>query len=331
MVAPFRGEPYNVKHLKVMGDIGQVVPQTFDLRNPDTIFEAVKHSNLVVNLIAQKSDSRHFTMDSVNIDGARLIAKIAREAGVERFIHVSTASYNPHSCSAWIRSKSLGEDAVREIFPSATILRPTDMFGIEDTLLTRPSELIRYSPVFPMYKPDRKIQPVWVDDVARAVLEAAANDATAGKVYELGGPAVYTHRQLYEFLFELLFHKPYILEKPDFFVENYAKLAAKIHRNPRWTPEIIEQLAYDNTLKNDVRHALSFEHLGIPEDELTSVHRYAINAVRMFRRVHRYDANVQDSWIHPASYKAHSVNAQPQNLKRAMNAGKPSIPTADNY
>ena len=329
MVIPYRGEPYNVKHLRVMGDIGQVVPQTWDLRNPDTIYNAVKHSNLVVNLVAQKADSRHFKMDSVNVDGARLIAKIAREAGVERFIHVSTANHNVDSSSAWIRSKSQGENEVRSVFPSATIVRPTDMFGLEDSLLTRPAELIRYSPVFPMYKPDRQIQPVWTDDVARAILEIAAFDESAGKIFELGGPEVYTQRELYELLFELLYHQPKVLDNQqilDFILKRYAKFAHAIHRNPRWTPETLEQLQYDNIIKPSAQIAdgthenpFHFEDLGIPTDELTTLRRYAINVVRMYRRVHRYDANVQDSWIHPQSYKPNSQNIQPLNIKRAFN------------
>lgn len=328
MVIPYRGEPYNIKHLKVMGDIGQVATQTWDLRNPDTIYDAVKHSNLVVNLVAQKKDSRHFTMDSVNVDGAKLIAKIAREAGVERFVHVSTASYDPSSSSAWIRSKSEGENEVRSIFPSATIVRPTEMFGLEDTLLTRPAELIRFAPVFPMYKPERQIQPIWVDDVARGILEIAANDKTAGKVYEMAGPDVWTQRELYEFLFELLYHKPLVVDNQtivEFAIQNYAKFATTVHRNPRWTPEILEQLKYDNIATSgpladgSAALPLNMDDLGIINDELTSIRRYAINVVRMFRRVHRYDANVQDSWVHPATYKAHSANVQPQNLKRANN------------
>lgn len=328
MVVPFRGEPYNIKHLKVMGDIGQVATQTWDLRNPDTIYNAVKHSNLVINLVSQKKDSRNFKMDSVNIDGAKLIAKISREAGVERYIHVSTAAYDPESSSHWIRSKSLGENEVRATFPSATIVRPTEMFGLEDTLLTRPAELIRYAPVFPMYKPDRQIQPIWVDDVARGILEVAANDRTAGKVYEMAGPDVWTHRELYEFLFELLYHKPIVVDNEtilEFALQHYAKFASTVHRNPRWTPEILQQLQFDNIARSPTiadgspTAPFNMDDLGIINDELTSVRRYAINVVRMFRRVHRYDANVQDSWVHPAHYKAHSANAQPQNLKRANN------------
>lgn len=313
MVVPFRGEPYNVKHLKVMGDIGQVVPQLWDIRNPDSIYEALKHSNLVVNLVAQKSDTRNYTMESVNVDGAKLIAKIAREAGVERFVHVSTAGYNRYSLSEWIRTKSEGEAAVREVFPAATIIRPTSMFGIEDSLLTRPSELIRYSPVFPMYKPDRRIQPVWVDDVARGILEVSANDTTSGKIYELGGPDVWTHRELYEYLFEILYHRPTVLENPDFFVELYAKFAGKVHRNPRWTPEMIDQQQFDNVVADG---ALGFADLGIPQDELTNIRRYALNVVRMFRRPNRYDAVLQDSWVHPKGYKGTHAPTVTEDLSR---------------
>jgi NADH dehydrogenase (ubiquinone) 1 alpha subcomplex subunit 9 len=314
MVIPFRGEPYNVKHLKVTGDIGQVVPQLWDLRDPDTIYESVKHSNLVVNLCAQTADTRHFTMESVNIDGARLIAKVAREAGVERFIHVSAAGANKHSLSAWLRTKALGEEAVKDVFPAATIVRPTTMFGYDSPFLTRPAELIRHSPVFPMYKPDRLIQPVYADDVARAILEIAANDETAGKTYSLAGPEVWSQREFAEYLFEILYHKPTVLENVDKFVELYAKFFSKIHRNPRWTPEALDQQLYDNIAEQD---KLGFADLGIATDELTSLRRFAINVVRMYRRSFRYDANIKDSWISPPTYKGQRA-AVGVDLKRVL-------------
>lgn len=321
-VLPFRGEEYNMSHLKVLGDIGQNVPQLWDLRDPDSIYEAVKHSNLVVNLVAQQTHTRHFNMNDVNIDGARLIARIAREAGVERFIHVSTAGYNIHSCSEWIRSKSLGEQAVREIFPSATIIRPTTMFGIDDTLLTRPAELFRFSPVFPVYRPDRKIQPIWVDDVARAILETAADDNAAGKVFEIGGPEVMTQRQLYEFLSEILYERPQFVEGPvvEWFVQQYAKFWSKIHRNPRWTPHGLEMQDYDNIVTGTQP---GFEEIGIGQDELTSVRRYALNVVRQFRHTERYDNDLQETWVHPPTYKNPDLEQSQHHVPIELKQKKP--------
>lgn len=282
-----------------MGDIGQIAFQNLDLRDPDTIYESIRHSNLVINLIAQKADSRNFTMESVNVDGSRLIAKICREARVERLIHVSTSLYNSNSLSEWARTKSDGEKAVLEVFPKATILRPTVFFGSEDTFLSRPSQIIRWSSIYPILRPKRKLQPVHVDDVARAILEASANPNTVGKIYELGGPNILTQGELIEFLKKILYLNRPVVEIPDWIALKYAKLLYKYHRNPRMVPDDIEQSKYDLVTNPE---ALSFPDLGIETDELLSIQKSALGIVRVYRNP-LYFENTNDDWQHPPKYK----------------------------
>jgi len=127
VIVPYRsaGGDYQIQHLRVMGDVGQIVPVRWTLRDEESIYNAVKHSNVVVNLVGQKYETRNFDFEEVHVEGARRIARIAREADVERFVHVSLAPHDPANDSKWVQSKSRGELAVREVFPASTIIRPT--------------------------------------------------------------------------------------------------------------------------------------------------------------------------------------------------------------
>jgi len=156
VVVPYRGDETKYSHLKVMGDIGQIVPRLWDIRNPDSIYESVKHSDIVINLLGSRWDTRNFKLEDVNIDGAKKIADISKAAGVERLIHISTAEYDVNSDCKWVRTKSIGEDAVRESFPGVTVLRPTKFFGSEDSFTVHMAHRMKYWPVYPLIYPNRK-------------------------------------------------------------------------------------------------------------------------------------------------------------------------------
>src|SRR4029077_11866613 len=127
------------------------------------------------------------------------LARVAREAGVERFVHISAIGAEPRGSSAYARSKAAGEEAVRDAFPTATILRPSIVIGPEDQFFNRLAALATISPVIPLIGGgETRFQPVYVGDVADAVVRAIDDPATAGRTFELGGPRVYSLRQLTE-------------------------------------------------------------------------------------------------------------------------------------
>lgn len=128
--------------LKVCGDLGQVFFQPYDLRDEESIKKALKYSNVVINLVGRDWETRNFSFDAVHVDGARRLAKLAKQAGVERFIHISALNCaerpNPillKNGSKFLASKWKGEKAVLEEFPEATIFRPSDVYGQEDRFL----------------------------------------------------------------------------------------------------------------------------------------------------------------------------------------------------
>merc|ERR1712159_983335 len=107
----------------------------FHLKDAESLAHVVQHGNVVINVVGQQSPSWNFTLEEANVDGPRAIAKAAKEAGIDRFIHVSALGASSDASSAWAKRKAAGEVAVREIYPDATILRPGSMFGPEDNFI----------------------------------------------------------------------------------------------------------------------------------------------------------------------------------------------------
>jgi NADH dehydrogenase len=188
--------------LQPAGDVGQIQFVQANVKFPQSVKDAVEGAEVVINLVGILTQTGKQKFEKIHKDGAKVIAEAAREAGVESLIHLSALGAHVHSKSAYARSKAEGELAVRESFPSAVILRPSVVFGPEDDFFNRFAGLARVSPVLPLIGGGHtKFQPVYVGDVARAVLSSLQDDA-AGRTYELGGPKVYTLREIFEFTLE---------------------------------------------------------------------------------------------------------------------------------
>jgi NADH dehydrogenase len=138
------------------------------------------------------------TFGGVHVDAAARIARLAREAGVERLVHVSGIGADPASPSDYIRARGEGEIAVRKFFPSVTLVRPSVMFGPDDHFLTILARLLRTLPVYPLFGRGRtRLQPVYVEDVAEAITRILAFAAGASQpCYEFGGPRTYIYAEL---------------------------------------------------------------------------------------------------------------------------------------
>lgn len=172
------------RFLKVTGDLGVVNFVEFDARNVKSIADSVAHSDIVFNCIGADYETKNFSMADVNISITERIAQATKEAGVPRFVHVSSYNANPKSESIFYATKGIGEQVVRDIIPSATIVRPSPMYGREDNLLNY------LGPKLKMWTPgknSKEIYPTYVLDVARALEKIGYDDSTAGQTYELYG------------------------------------------------------------------------------------------------------------------------------------------------
>ncbi|GBP17102.1 NADH dehydrogenase 1 alpha subcomplex subunit 9, mitochondrial [Eumeta japonica] len=201
LILPYRCDFYDCMRLKPVGDLGQVIFCEFDIRDEQSIATAVRHSNVVINLIGRDYETKNFKYKDVHIDGARRLAKISRECGVERFIHLSYLNAEEKPVPLLLKkpsmfkiTKYLGEVAVREEFPDATIIRASDIYGTEDRFTTAlVSNWRRQSHYVPLYgRGDKTVkQPIFVSDVAQAIVNAAQDPSTKGQCYQAVGPKKY--------------------------------------------------------------------------------------------------------------------------------------------
>ena len=184
-------------YLQPMGVVGQVHAVQANLRYPESCRAAAEGAEVVVNAVGVLSSVGKQSFKAVHVDGARAVARAAREAGAQRLIHISAIGANAKSSAAYARSKAEGEAAVLSEFPGAIIVRPSIVFGPEDEFFNRFAAMSRSSPLLPLIGGGRtKFQPVYVADLATAIVNAAEGAGEPGTVYEAGGPDVLSFREL---------------------------------------------------------------------------------------------------------------------------------------
>ncbi|ERL95049.1 NADH dehydrogenase [ubiquinone] 1 alpha subcomplex subunit 9, mitochondrial [Dendroctonus ponderosae] len=213
LILPYRGDNYDPMRLKVVGDLGQVYFHPYNLKDEDSIRKVVQYSNVVINLVGRDWETRNFNFNQVHVEGARRLARIAKEAGVERFIHFSSlnASEDPKGVilkngSKFLKSKALGEIAVWEEFPEATIFRPADVYGQEDRFLRYYlHNWRRQLQNMPLWDKGEKTvkQPVHVSDVASGVVAAIRDPDSAGKIFQAVGPKRYLLSELVDYIYRV--------------------------------------------------------------------------------------------------------------------------------
>jgi len=186
--------------LKPMGAVGQIVPLYAPVQHEAAVHRAVEDADLVVNLVGILAERRAGDFQRIHAEGAGRVARLAAAAGVARLVQVSALGADPASPARYASSKAAGEQAVRAAFPAATILRPSVVFGAEDALFNRFATMAQRLPVMPVVAGATRFQPVYVGDVADAVMAGLLREAAAGGMYELGGPRVLSMRELLAYI-----------------------------------------------------------------------------------------------------------------------------------
>ncbi|GFR04342.1 NADH dehydrogenase 1 alpha subcomplex subunit 9, mitochondrial [Trichonephila clavata] len=214
VIIPYRGDPYLVTRLKLCGDLGQILFTHFNLKDEESLYKSMKHSNVVINLIGKSFETSNFSFEDVHVTGARNIARIAREAGVQTLLHVSTlnACEKPKPIilrkgSQFYASKWRGEQAVKEEFPDAIIFRPSDMWGQQDHFLNYYMSTIRRTWRFmSLWNKGVGIikQPVYYSDVAKGILKAILDPTAAGHTFQAVGPHRYELSELMDWFHRIM-------------------------------------------------------------------------------------------------------------------------------
>ena len=189
-------DPEAALFLKPMGAVGQVVPLYAAIPNEPTIRRAIEGSDLVVNAVGILAERRSGDFARIHSEGVGIVGRVAAQSGVARLVHISAIGAAPNAASRYAATKGSGEALLREAFPEPTILRPSLVFGAEDALFNRFAAMGRLLPFMPVICGDTRFQPVYVGDVADAVMAALARPDAAGATYELGGPRVWSMREI---------------------------------------------------------------------------------------------------------------------------------------
>ena len=198
--------PHLAPELRVVGDVGQIQLMQANVRFPESVERALEEADAVVNLVAVMHEHGKQTFDNLHVEGAKAIAEAAAKRGIERVVHVSALGAAP-SGARYAKSKFEGEEAVRKAVPSATILRPSLVFGPEDDFFNRFAKMAATASAFRPFGAlpvigggKTKFQPVYVGDVADAIIGALEKPEARGRVFELGGPNTYSFKQLMRFI-----------------------------------------------------------------------------------------------------------------------------------
>jgi uncharacterized protein YbjT (DUF2867 family) len=248
------------KFLRPMGDVGQVQPLNVAIDDERVLPAFLAGSGAVVNCVGILRESGSQTFERLHHTGPAVLARIARDAGVDRFVHLSAIGADSRSTSAYGRTKAAGEAAVRDAFPTVTILRPSVVFGPEDQFFNRFAAMAMFMPALPLIGGgETRFQPVYVGDVADAVIRCLEDSATIGRTYELGGPRIYTFRELLELLLQEIRRKRPFIDLPFGIAALQARLMS-ILPNPPLTPDQVELLKGDNVVSPG---ALTLSTLGI--------------------------------------------------------------------
>jgi uncharacterized protein YbjT (DUF2867 family) len=259
-------------YLQPLGRVGQIHAVQANVRYPASVEAAMRDSHIAINLVGILAASGAQSFDAVQAKGAETVARAAAAIDA-RMVHVSAIGADENSLSAYARSKAAGEQAVLAAVPSATILRPSVVFGPEDQFTNRFAALARISPMLPLIGGGAtRMQPVYVGDVATAVAEAVDGKARAGATYELGGPEVLTMREIMEIILaiternRMLIPLPFGLARLQALFLQFAPGALKL------TPDQVELLRSDNVVSDAAKAAsLTLEGLGIAPDSMEAI------------------------------------------------------------
>lgn len=258
-------------YLQPSGKVGQVHTIQANLRYPASVEAAVRDSDVVINLVGILAEGGGQTFDAVQAKGAETIAKAAAAVDA-RMIHVSAIGADAESPSHYARAKAAGEAAVMAAVPSATIFRPSVMFGPEDQFTNRFAALARLSPVLPLIGGSTRMQPVYVGDVATAIADAVDGKAKAGATYELGGPEVLTMREIIETIVKIANRKPMLVPLSFGLARLQAAFLQFAPGALKLTPDQVTLLERDNVVSDAAKAAgLTLEGLGIAADSLEAI------------------------------------------------------------
>ncbi|XP_057289736.1 NADH dehydrogenase [ubiquinone] 1 alpha subcomplex subunit 9, mitochondrial-like isoform X1 [Hydractinia symbiolongicarpus] len=291
VIVAYRGVEDDFRHLRVMGEIGQINFLHFDLKDYESILKAMSHSNTVINLISRNYSTRNFSMEECLVYGAERIANAAAESEVKQLIHMSALNAKGSSPSTFLQAKARSERKVAEQFHDATIMRPAEFYGHEDRYFNKYAYLRKLPLGVPLVKGGWQTtrRPVFVSDVARGVVKATGDWTTKGKTYELYGPEEYYLHDILSYIFRMIRKPLRVIPVP----EQAFSLAGWAGEMTFFSPKLTRDMVVRQFLSEEVNDdAYTFEDLGITPANMNVV---APEILRRHRDYYHFDQIVEES------------------------------------
>ncbi|MEO9462141.1 MAG: complex I NDUFA9 subunit family protein [Marinomonas sp.] len=223
--------PENCFKLKPLANLGQLQIGRCDINDEQSLFAAISGADAVINLVGTFDGDLNATMGRA----AGTAARIAGETGAGSFVHVSAIGADPESLAKYGQAKALGEKLVQEAFPNASIIRPSVVFGSDDAFINMFAQLVQMAPALPVFGPEAKMQPAYVDDVAEAIVTALGDPAKhGGRIFELGGPEVISMMDMHKRIAAAQRRSPMLIPMPDIASSVFASLPLTPMSRDQW-------------------------------------------------------------------------------------------------
>ncbi len=254
--------PVKANYLKTAGAVGQIVPFATDVTKDESVARALQGADIAINLIGVLYERGRETFQAAHVEAPQRIARLAAANGVTRLVHVSALGADGSSPSAYARSKAAGEQAVLAAFPAATILRPSIVFGPEDGFFNKFAAMAQIAPALPLIGGGKtRFQPVYVGDLADAIVAALDLETAKGRTFELGGPRSYSFKELLELTLKAVHRKRLLVPVPWAAAETLGGVLEKVPvLAPALTRDQVELLKRDNVVSPT---AAGFKELGL--------------------------------------------------------------------
>ena len=246
------------KKLKTVGDVGQITIISGDALQDDDLSNSIQSADYIVNLVGIFHPSRKQNFENAQAELPKRIGEIAEQLGIKKIVHLSAIGADLNAASKYYRTKAEGERSLLRLAPNSTILRPSIVFGPGDGFFDRFAKMAMFAPALPLLAGGKtKFQPIFVGDVAESIIYCLTNSQTNGQIYEIGGPSVYSFKDLLSYTLSSINKKRALIPVPIFAMQVPAAMAS-ILPNPPITRDQLLMLDTDNIVNGDMPDITSF-------------------------------------------------------------------------
>ena len=260
--------PYLKGYLKPLGNPGQIELFKTNIFNPEDVKQVLKNCDFAINLVGILYETKKQKFVQVHAKFPYLLCNLCNETGVKNLVHVSALGVREDHISRYMQSKLEGEKNIQNIFKSSVILRPSLVFGPEDKFFNTFASIAQFSPALPLIGGGKtKFSPIYVGDVAKAIVKALKLNNLNPKIYELNGPENYSFKELMQILLAEIKKKRFLIPIP-YSVAKFQSYFLQIMPNPLLTSDQVDMLKYNNIVSGKYP---TLEDLGISGKTIQSI------------------------------------------------------------